>query len=245
MLISETGAFEFAVDAGSFMPAMVGKRVLVTGVTSQNGVDIARSYVEAGARVILQCDETSPAMQAMAELLAPQAAELSVHAVSLRTSGEIVAFARAAAAEFGGLDMVVNIVDLDAGMPPSGADFTAVEAAVSDVLLKSCLVARVAANRMRLTMTDGVVLTVATFSDNANASQLAFAQVARSTLVSMTRREAEAWADQGIRFYAVAPDVSGLGERRMAATETDVAQLALFLAAGKGASLSGVTLEMN
>ena len=243
MLISETGAFEFGVDSQASFRAMMGKRVLITGVTSRHGVDIARSFAEAGARVILQSDEASPAIQALAEILAPVAAELSLHAAPVRSSAEIVTFARHVVAEFGGLDMVINLVDLDGTAPLSTASYDDVEACVSEVLLKACLVSRVAANRMRLTLIDGVVLTIATLGADASSGERAFAGVVRATLAAMTRREAEAWAGQGIRFNAVAPDVSGLANGALGG-EIEVAQLAMYLGGGHGKTLSGHTFEL-
>ena len=245
MLITDTGAFDLGMDLGAPALALAGKRVLITGVTSRTGIDIARSFTEAGARVILQCDEVSPVTQAISELLAPDAAQLSVHVTPLPATEEILTFARAATAEFGGLDMVINIVALDGGAPVNGATYEAVETRVSDVLLKACLVSRVAANRMRLLMTDGVILTVATLPAEATADERAFAQVVRSTLAGMTRAEAVAWSSQGIRFNAVTPDVLGVVAPNASGKETDIAQLALFLAAGHGHGLSGMTFEMG
>ena len=245
MLISDTGAFDFGMDLDAPERSLAGKRVLVSGITSRTGIDVARSFVEAGARVILQCDEVSPVMQALAEMLAPDAAELSVHVTTMQTNDEILTFARSAVAEFGGLDMVVNVVHLDGGALDAGGSYEAIETRVSDVLLKACLVSRVAANRMRLLMTNGVILTVATLSAEATQGERAFAQVVRSTLAAMTRAEAEAWADKGIRFNAVAPDVLGLVTRPGSGSEADVAQLALYLAAGRGETLSGMTFELG
>jgi len=163
----------------------------------------------------------------------------------LGSSEDILVFARAAVAEFGGLDMVVNVLSLDAAAPPTGADIDAVEAGVSDALLKACLVSRVAANRMRLLMADGVILTVAVLRADAPAETRTFAQLVRSTLAGMTRAEAGAWAAQGIRFNAVTPDVLGVVAPAASGQETDIARLALFLAAGNGRSLSGVTFELG
>ncbi len=245
MLISDTGAFDFGMNMNAPARSLNGKRVLVTGITSRTGIDIARSFVDAGARVILQCDEASPVTQALAEMLAPDAAQLSVHVTDIKNNEQILTFARSAVAEFGGLDMVVNVVQLDGGAPSDNANYEAIETRVSDVLLKACLVSRVAANRMRLLLTDGVILTVATLSAEATQSERAFAQVVRSTLAAMTRAEAEAWASQGIRFNAVAPDVLGVVARPNSGCETDVAQLALYLAAGQGVKLSGQTFELG
>ncbi len=245
MLISDTGAFEFGVSTSSPATSLIGKRVLITGITSRSGVSIASSFVDAGARVILQCDEANPETQALAETLAPDAAELSMHTEGIQSIDDILAFARSAVAEFGGLDMVVNIVELDGGAPGADADYQAVEAAVSEILLKACLVSRVAANRMRMMLTDGVVLTIATLSSAATQNERAFAQVVRSTLAAMTRAEAEAWSQQGIRFYAVAPDVLGVVTRPNSGNEGEVAQLAVYLAAGHGAMLSGQTFDLG
>jgi NAD(P)-dependent dehydrogenase (short-subunit alcohol dehydrogenase family) len=245
MLISDTGAFDYAFDIDVPVRALTGKRILITGVGAAGGVDIARSFAEAGARIILQCDDTSPACEGLATMLAPLASELSIHTTQLLSSDEIVSFARGAVAEFGGLDMVVNIVPLDGCAPPAPASFEAIEARVSDVLLKACLVSRVAANRMNMLMTDGVILTVATLSAAASKTDMAFAQVLRATLAAMTRAEAQAWANQGIRFNAVAPDVLSVVAEPKSGSETDVAQLAMYLAAGKGSNLSGLTLELG
>jgi NAD(P)-dependent dehydrogenase (short-subunit alcohol dehydrogenase family) len=245
MLISDTGAFDFGHEFDAPLRALAGKRVLITGVSAAGGIDIARSFADAGARLILQCNDASPAIEALATMLAPVAAELSVHTVPLATSDEIISFARDAAAEFGGLDMVINVVSLEANAPGPSAKLSDIEARVSDVLLKACLVSRVAANRMRLMLRDGVILTVATLGADATAAQRGFAQVVRSTLAAMTRREAEAWADQGIRFNAVAPDVLSLVAKSATGREADVAQLALYLAAGKGCDLSGLTFELG
>ena len=245
MLISDTGAFDFGMDLDAPALALAGKRVLLTGVSSNDGFDIARSFVEAGARVILQCNESGAAVQALTEMLAPVAAELSVHATPLSGAEEIVLFARRAVAEMGGLDMVINVVGLDGAAPSADASFEAIEAQVSDILLKACLVSRVAANRMRLTLTDGVILTVATLSATSTPAERAFAQVVRSTLAAMTRREAQAWAEQGIRFHAVAPDVLNVVAENGSSCEADVARLAHYLGTGNGKALSGITLEMS
>lgn len=245
MLISDTGALEYGLGASTQGISLVGKRVLITGVTSRAGTAIAGRFVDEGCRVILQCDEASPITQALAETLAPVAAELSVHAVIAGSAEDALTFARAAVAEFGGLDIVVNIVELDGYEQATGADYQAVESAVSEVLLKTCLVSRVAANRMRLMWTEGVILTVATLSAGATQHERAFAQVVRSTLVAMTRAEAEAWAEQGIRFNAVAPDVLNVVTQPNSGSEGDVAQLAVYLAAGHGRALSGQTFDLG
>src|SRR5882757_8497101 len=93
-------------------PELAGKRVLVTGLTSSMGVDVARAFADHKTRLILQFDETSEPMQTVAELAAPTALELKVYGAIGSAPDDVVAFARAAAQAFGGLDAVVNLVAL-------------------------------------------------------------------------------------------------------------------------------------
>ena len=52
---------EDALSAPAY-PELVGKRVLVTGVTRRAGIDIARAFAEHRGRVILQFAEASAAI---------------------------------------------------------------------------------------------------------------------------------------------------------------------------------------
>ena len=48
-------------------PELAGKRVLITGLSSSCGVDIARAFADHKARLILQFDEMSERTQAITE----------------------------------------------------------------------------------------------------------------------------------------------------------------------------------
>jgi NAD(P)-dependent dehydrogenase (short-subunit alcohol dehydrogenase family) len=109
--------------------------------------------------------------------------------------------------------------------------------------LMPCLVSRIAANRMRLTLTDGVVLNIATMPESTDKMTRAFASVAKAALSAMTRGEACQWADQAIRFNAVAPAALSDGGEPALSGETDVAALALYLISGRGKSLSGLVFD--
>lgn len=58
----------------------------------------------------------------------------------------------------------------------------------------------------------------------------------------MTRAEAHYWANDGIRFNAIAP-VQSLGGAPRLSSEADMAALALYLAAGRGTALAGQVFE--
>lgn len=234
---------------GATYPELRGRRVLITGVTEANGFDIARAFAEHGARLVVQVDATPATATALGEMLAPVAAELHLIEEAPAGPDNVVALARRAVGLCGGIDAVVNVVSLRLGAA-AGGDLDAVEARISDVLMAPCLIARVVANRMRLLQIDGLILHVATMPRTADVRERAFASAAKATLTAMTRDDARTWARDGIRVNAVAPDTSGLmgqGTEHVSgqglSSEADVAALALFLAAGRGRSLTGHVLE--
>ncbi|HRK19076.1 MAG TPA: SDR family NAD(P)-dependent oxidoreductase [Hyphomicrobiaceae bacterium] len=236
---------EFEAQAMLY-PEVAGRRVLITGVRRGFGLDIARTFAEAGAQLIVQFDELTDDADVFSQMLAATAPAFSAHHGRFATADQIVAFGRSAAQELGGIDVVLNIVPLDGAPQAPGArlDAAAVESMISDRLMPACLVSRIAANRMRLMLTEGLILNLATLAPDADKASRAFAQVAKSALSQMTKREAQGWAEHGIRFNAVAPPVqAGSASAGGLGGEMDVAALALYLASGRGKTLSGHTFE--
>ncbi|MFM2422703.1 MAG: hypothetical protein RL291_1233 [Pseudomonadota bacterium] len=228
-------------------PQLAGKRVLITGVSSLGGVDIVRAFAEHKTELVIDMAERSEAMQAVAELAAQSALDLTIFDAPLKSEQDILAMARKAIAKNGGVDLVVNLVPLLPPRPDAAAGMAAIEAHISALFLKACLVGRVAANRMRLTQTEGVVLNVAVPLRGAGQHR-GFLALARATLSSLTMGEAQTWAKDGIRFNAVAPAddaARGFQSSDLPALtgEPQMANLALFLATGRGRHLSGVTFD--
>jgi 3-oxoacyl-[acyl-carrier protein] reductase len=105
---------EDALSAPAY-PDLAGKRVLITGLSSRCGVDIARAFAEHRSRLILQFAEASKSMRTVAELVAPDALETRMYGPVAPREEDAVAFAKTAVKEFGGLDAVINIVPLVPG----------------------------------------------------------------------------------------------------------------------------------
>ena len=223
-------------------PELVGKRVLVAGVTRRSGIDIARAFAERRARVVLQFAEASAAMQAVAEVVAPDALETKVYG-PIGRGDDAVRFAKSAVQAFGGLDAVINLVPLEAAHLDPAATVEDIDRLIAAQLELPLVVSRIAANRMSVTWTQGLILNVATLAGRPGGTRQAFATLAKSTLVDMTRAQAEEWAGRGIRINAVAPETA-LGEpgARLYG-EADVASLALYLASDKAKTLSGCVFE--
>src|SRR5262245_66565257 len=56
-------------------PDLAEQRILITGITSACGIDIARAFADHKTRLVLQFAEASENMQAVAEIAAPNALE--------------------------------------------------------------------------------------------------------------------------------------------------------------------------
>jgi 3-oxoacyl-[acyl-carrier protein] reductase len=223
-------------------PELVGKRVLIAGVTRRSGADIARAFAGRRARVILQFAEESSPMQAVAETVAPEALETRVYGPV--GTGDAAQFAQGVVQAFGGLDAVVNLVPLETAHLDPAATLEDVDRLVAAQLELPLMISRIVANRMSVTWTQGLILNVATLAGRFGGARQAFASIAKSTLVDMTRAQAEEWAGRGIRFNAIAPQAVQVGPGGAGLCgEADVASLALYLASDKGRTLSGCVFE--
>jgi NAD(P)-dependent dehydrogenase (short-subunit alcohol dehydrogenase family) len=144
---------------------------------------------------------------------------------------------------FGGVDAVVNMVPLETAHLDPAATAGDVDRLIAAQLELPLLISRIAANRMSLTWTQGLVLNVATLAGRPGGVRQAFATLARSALQDMTRAQAEEWAARGVRFNAIAPATLPAGPGPGLSGEADVASLALYLASEQGSALSGCVFE--
>ncbi len=104
-------------------------------------------------------------------------------------------------------------------------------------------VTRIVANRMRLTLNEGLVLNVVTMPAPRTAGEAALAGIVRSALAAVTRGEAQRWAPQGIRVNAVGPSATMADSGASLASEPDIAALALYLASRPGRTLTGQVFD--
>src|SRR5690606_21931158 len=113
---------------------------------------------------------------------------------------------QAAVQDCGGLDTVINLVSVDADRLDTLETYEDVEALAAETLLMPLRLTEVAANRMRLVWTEGLILNVIHVRDGRGGGRaMMFADVLRAMLADMTRGLAEQWAEHGIRVNAVGP----------------------------------------
>lgn len=229
-----------SVPGIAIYPELAGARVLLTGLTPQVGVDVARAFADHKARLFVQTPALTPEMTELAAVLNENASELKIYDRPLKAPEDGVRLAQAACQAMGGLDVVVNFMPISASEFAGLARAEDIEDLVVEKLTPATHVTRTAANRMRLTWTEGSVLNVVAMAQPGSAQEAALAGLMRTALALMTRAEASAWADHAIRINAIGPRGAGLEPAGAClASEPEIAALALHLASRAGRSLSG------
>lgn len=231
-------------DSAAVYPELVGLRVLITGVSEQGGIDVARAFADHGCRLVLQADHDSPEIAAIGEVLCRSDSDVRMFTEALGDGEAAVKFAQKASQVFGGLEVVVNLVTFSADDLAHVSSAMDLEDVVSAKLLPMTLLTRVAANRMRLTLKEGLILNVVLMPQAGSPAQTIVAGIARGAVAALTRGEAQKWAGEALRINAIAPrDGSGEGEGACLNGEPHVAALALHLASKRGKRLSGLVFD--
>jgi NAD(P)-dependent dehydrogenase (short-subunit alcohol dehydrogenase family) len=227
--------------ASSVYGELAGARVLITGLSAQGGVDVARSFADHKGRLVLQTSDFAPELVELVAHLGETALEVKVFDEPVADQEAAIRLAQKAAAAYGGFDLVINFIAAE-DAASAGDDYEAIESYVSRTLLPATLITRVAANRMRLVHTEGMILNVVSMAPPRSKGEAALAGIVRAALAELTRREAEDWADAGIRINAIGPR-SAESSGHCLASEPEIAALALYLASRKGRQLSGQVFD--
>ena len=221
---------------------LAGARVMISGLSPLAGVDIARAFADHKARLALQtCDPSEPETTALVAMLAESAHEIELFEAPLGTVEEARRLAQAASRSFGGLDVAINIVTVDARELTGITSMEDIESLASRKLGPLLEATRVVANRMRVVLTEGLILNIVILTGPVSSGTSLIAGYLRSALAAMTRLEAESAAPYGIRVNAIGPRASLPGERpaMSLASEPEMAAVALYLASKRARKLSG------
>lgn len=225
--------------SASYYGELAGARVLITGLSTDCGVDVARAFADHRGRLVIDVAAPTPESDVLGTLLAESASEVNLYTQACANADAAVRFAQTASQTYGGLDAVINLIPITAAELGGRQGLDDIEDLVASKLSVPLLLSRVVANRMRVLLTDGLILNVMTMPAPCNAAEAALAGVARSALAMVTRGEANAWARHGIRVNAIGPRATLLEEGACLASEPDIAALALYLASKRGRTLSG------
>lgn len=235
------GRVQFGIER-EILNELKGARILITGLTAASGVDVARTFADLGARLVIHTPDLSPEMTALMSVLSQSASELRVYSDPITSNEHAIRFAQLAAEAYGGLDAVINFATIDRHLAASAKTEQDAEALVSKALSPLAHLTRVTANRMRVVFSEGVILNVLTMPPAGSARESAIAAFARTTLAAMTSVEARAWAGEAIRINGVGPKVNGASGPLTGASlanDPDIAALTVYLASKRGRTLSG------
>ncbi|HEY8193488.1 MAG TPA: SDR family NAD(P)-dependent oxidoreductase [Hyphomicrobium sp.] len=223
-------------------------RILITGLTAGAGVDVARSFAEHKARLIVHTTELSPELIELVAVLTQSADEIRLHTHDIATADAAAGFAQTSAQAYGGLDAAINMASISRAEIEAVRQDGDLDALVTAKLAPLAQLTRIVANRMQIILSEGLILNVFEMPSPRNGRESAIAGYVRTALAAMTAKEARAWATKGIRINAVGPHVIEDIDRSTGAlltNEPDVATLALYLASRKGRSLSGHVFDSD
>ena len=232
------------IELASIYPDLLGKRVLITGIDNEHGVDLARAFAEQRTRLVLHVTEMTPEMEVLGEIVSQGALDVRLFDGPIGATDVAVKLARQTVQAFGGVDVVINLATVPEPRGGASARETDVEDAVSQALSAACLITKIATNRMRLTMTEGVILNIARLPRRPTSAHRIVGALARSALANLTRNEAREWAPHGIAVNAIAPaTLSTMQPNGGINGEPDMASLALYLASERGRDMTGLMFE--
>jgi 3-oxoacyl-[acyl-carrier protein] reductase len=218
---------------------LAGVRVLITGLSPDCGVDVARAFADHRGRLIVHASANTPENDVLATLLAETASDVKLFTDACGDEQAALRFAQAAAQVYGGLDVVINLMPITPDDLKNRASIADVEDLVAQKLSVPLLVTRVIANRMRTMLNEGLILNVMTAPTPCTGGEAALAGVARTALAAITRGEAAAWAPHGIRVNAIGPRATTPDAGACLTSEPDIAALALYLASKRSRTLTG------
>jgi 3-oxoacyl-[acyl-carrier protein] reductase len=218
---------------------LAGVRVLITGLSPDCGVDVARAFADHRGQLIVHASANTPENDVLATLLAETASDVKVFTDACGDEQAALRFAQAAAQAYGGLDVVINLMPITPDDLKNRESIANVEDFVAQKLSVPLLVTRVIANRMRTMLNEGLILNVMTAPTPCTTGEAALAGVARTALAAITRGEAAAWAPHGIRVNAIGPRATTPDAGACLTSEPDIAALALYLASKRSRTLTG------
>lgn len=236
-------------------PDLAGKRVLVTGALEPEGAVLARAFAEHECRLILQMGLEPSPRSAWAEDLRAVAPGLRVLPGDFSGKDGIDRFADAALRTHNGLDIIVNIARMPAGLATASNE-PELRTHLAEGVRAAWQLSRRAIAHMRASGIRGVVINVLAEAKSNDPRGLALHALSKTALEAVTQAEAKPAFKDGIRVYGLI-EARTPGERTwddlvsttMDAANTDVMETvwssALFLASERGSWMNGATLSIG
>lgn len=238
---------------------LAGKVVLVTGAGAGIGRGIAGWFARAGCRVAINDIDAARAAESET-LIRAAGGDARAYAASVRDESAVDAMITSIRRELGGLDVAVNNVGMNAGLPATffpewrAADFREV---VEQNLLATGICCLAESRAMLEQGRGGVILNVTSGETTRPALRLAPYGAAKAAINHLTQTMAAELGPHGIRVNAIAPGTTLTEEVRKTFSDAHVAavlesiplrrmtepeelgRLALFLASDLARNVTG------
>jgi 2-hydroxycyclohexanecarboxyl-CoA dehydrogenase len=190
------------------MGRLAGKTAIVTGAAGGIGRATVSRFCREGAWV-LASDKDESALQAACIFIRAEVPDAEIHAVVADVAEEQAAetIAAAAQAQFGGLDILVNLAGMRLYRPLAEADAESWDAILRVNLLSYAHLTKAALPSLRASGHGSIVNVSSTHAVNPRAGMGQY-DVTKAAIISMTRTLAFEEARHGIRANAVCPGLT-------------------------------------
>lgn len=239
---------------------LTGRRALVAGASRGIGLAIAAAFADAGADVAI-CARQQSSLDEAANALKRTGRRISARACDLSQEAQVRSWVEAAAADLGGIDILVNNAS-GFGRTDDEAGWTA--------SLQIDLLAAVRASQTALPHLEkqgGSILHISSISGLRATPRTPPYAAVKAAIINYTQTQAAAYAPKRIRVNAIAPgsiyfaggvwdnakkNNPALYERILAGIPTgrygkpeEVAQVAAFLASDLASWVTGQTIAVD
>ena len=239
-------------------PSLAGKAVFITGAASGIGAALVRAFHGQGAKVAFV-----DLAQAEGEALAAELPGAWFRPCDVTDGAALQDLVRKAAAEFGGLHVLINNVANDTRAAAADTSAEAWRAGLA-VNLDPAFLAAVAAYPLIKTAGGGAILNLSSINALLGPAQLAAYSAAKGAINALTKSLAREWGPDNIRVNAISPGwvvterqlelwltpeaeaawMDQVALKRRIQPE-DIASLALFLASDDAAMITGQNLVID
>lgn len=248
--------------SGEFAISLAGRRALVTGASGGLGEHFAMLLARCGAEVALTARRLPECERVRDEIIGVGGKAVAI-AIDVSKAASVKAGVAQAAAELGGLDILINNAGIASTEPLLDLDEAGWDRIIDTNLKGAFLVAQAAAHAMMADKRGGAIVNVASILGLRIAAQVAAYAAGKAGLVQLTKSMALEWARHGIRVNALCPGyvetdinrdffatdggqtmIKRIPQRRLPKPE-DLDGALLLLCSDAGAAITGAAIPVD
>ncbi|MFM7084962.1 MAG: SDR family oxidoreductase [Hyphomicrobium sp.] len=226
--------------AGNY-PELAGTRVVISGLTSSLGIELAEAFAHRNARLIISTADEAAQIALKKKKNLKKASRIEFVDPSKSCIEPPSQFAQRVARTLGSIDTLINLISLSREECSGKKNINEIEDLVVKKFSSAREITEVTANRMALTWCEGIILNALVMFTPQTDGEAGIAGLMKSTLAAMTHNQARRWADSAVRINAIGSKATLYDAMSGACltSESDLAALAVYLASRQGQNLTG------